>query len=59
MLPAIGVVAVAVVVPVLAGARLYVGISQQAFRMIVLSLLTLSGLAMLASALPPILARLG
>lgn len=59
MLPAIGVVAVAVVVPVLAGARLYVGISQQAFRMIVLSLLTLSGVAMLASALPLVLARLG
>ncbi|WP_394061288.1 sulfite exporter TauE/SafE family protein [Alcaligenes sp. WGS1538] len=59
MLPAIAVVVLAVVLPVLAGARLYVGISQQAFRIIVLSLLTLSGVAMLASALPPVLARLG
>ena len=58
MLPAIAVVVLAVVLPVLAGARLYVGISQQAFRVIVLSLLTLSGVAMLASALPPVLARL-
>ncbi len=59
MLPAIAVVVLAVVLPVLAGARLYVGISQQAFRIIVLSLLTLSGVAMLASALPLVLARLG
>ena len=52
MLPMLGIVAVCVLVPVLLGARLYVGISDAAFRQIVLGLLTASGLALLASSLP-------
>lgn len=57
MLPSIGLVMLAVLIPVLAGARLYVGISQSTFRAIVLSLLTLSGIAMLVSSVPQLLAR--
>jgi len=55
MLPYFGVVALAVLVPVLLGARLYIGISEAQFRMIVLSLLTASGVALLASSLPKLL----
>lgn len=50
MLPLIGVVVVALVVPALVGMRVYVGISPLAFRNTVLGLLTASGLAMLANA---------
>ncbi len=57
MLPALGVVALAVLVPVLLGARLYIGISEAGFRRIVLSLLTVSGVAMLASAVPQLMQR--
>lgn len=52
MLPLLAVVAACVLVPVLLGARLYVGISEQAFRQIVLGLLTVSGVVLLASSLP-------
>lgn len=52
MLPLFAVVAPAMLVPSLLGARLYVGISEARFRQIVLGLLTISGLAMLVSALP-------
>ena len=52
MLPMLGIVAVCVLVPVLLGARLYIGISDVAFRQIVLGLLTASGVALLASSLP-------
>jgi uncharacterized membrane protein YfcA len=55
--PLLGLVAVAVAVPVLLGARLYVGISEAVFRKLVLSLLTASGVAMLASAVPALLKR--
>lgn len=58
-LPFLAIVAVAVLVPVLLGARLYVGISEASFRKIVLGLLTLSGVALLASSLPVVLARPG
>ncbi|MBB4224319.1 sulfite exporter TauE/SafE family protein [Variovorax guangxiensis] len=57
LLPLLGVVAVAVAVPVLLGARLYIGISEVAFRKIVLGLLTASGVALLASAVPALLSR--
>lgn len=50
MLPMFAVVAPALLIPSLLGARLYVGLSELAFRRLVLSLLTASGLAMLASA---------
>lgn len=50
MLPLMAVVAPALVLPALAGMKLYLGISPLAFRNLVLGLLTASGLAMLASA---------
>jgi hypothetical protein len=57
MLPAMAVVAPALLLPALAGMRLYVGISPQAFRTLVLGLLTASGLALLVNAVPQVLAR--
>lgn len=58
MLPMFGVVLVAALIPALIGARLYIGISEAAFRNIVLSLLTASGVAMLVSSLPAIVGRM-
>lgn len=57
MLPYFAIVAPAMLVPTLLGARLYIGISEARFRQIVLGLLTASGIALLASALPTLLAR--
>jgi uncharacterized membrane protein YfcA len=57
MLPLLAVVAPAVLVPVLIGARVYLGISELAFRRIVLTLLSASGVALLSSSLPVLLAR--
>jgi hypothetical protein len=57
MLPLLAVVAPAVLLPVLLGARVYVGISDVAFRKVVLGLLSLSGIALLASSVPVLLAR--
>jgi uncharacterized membrane protein YfcA len=57
VVPLLGVVALAVAVPVLLGARMYIGISEVAFRKIVLGLLTASGVALLASAVSALLAR--
>jgi len=54
-LPMLAVVLPAMLIPTLLGAKLYIGISEAAFRRIVLGLLTVSGLAMLASALPKVL----
>lgn len=54
-LPMLAIVLPAMLIPTLLGARLYIGISEAAFRRIVLGLLTASGLAMLASALPKVL----
>ena len=56
MLPLFAMIVPAMLVPTLLGARLYVGISDLAFRRIVLGLLTLSGIALLASSLPKLLA---
>ena len=55
MLPMFAVVLVAMAVPVILGARLYIGISEATFRKIVLTLLTASGVALLASGLPKLL----
>lgn len=55
MLLPMAVVAPALLLPALLGMRVYVGISPIAFRNVVLSLLTLSGLAMLANSLPRLL----
>jgi len=56
MLPLFAVVAPAMLLPTLLGSRLYIGISEKAFRRIVLGLLTVSGAAMLAATLPQLLA---
>jgi uncharacterized protein len=57
MFPLLAVVAPAVLVPVLLGARVYLGISDLAFRKVVLGLLTASGIALLAASVPTLLAR--
>jgi len=58
MLPLFAVVAPVMLIPALLGGRLYVGISEAAFRKIVLGLLTAAGVALLASSTPAVLARL-
>ena len=55
MLPLLAIVAPALLLPALLGMKVYVGISPIAFRNVVLGLLTLSGLAMLASSVPRLL----
>lgn len=57
MLPLFAIVAPAMLVPTLLGARLYVGISEARFRQVVLGLLTVSGVVLLAAALPSLLMR--
>ncbi|KAF1020204.1 MAG: hypothetical protein GAK30_02628 [Paracidovorax wautersii] len=52
MLPMFAVVALAMLIPAWLGTRVYFGISDQRFRQVVLGLLTLSGVALLSSALP-------
>lgn len=58
MVPMFAIVAPAMLLPTLIGARLYIGISETTFRRIVLGLLTFSGVAMIASAAPHLAARL-
>lgn len=58
VLPMFAIVAPAMLIPTLLGARLYIGISEAMFRKIVLSMLTLSGIFLLASALPQVLGRM-
>jgi uncharacterized membrane protein YfcA len=55
MLPEFGIVTLALLIPSFFGAKAYIGLSEQAFRKIVLVLLTASGIAMLASLLPQFL----
>ncbi|MDA8446496.1 sulfite exporter TauE/SafE family protein [Paracidovorax valerianellae] len=57
MLPLFAIVAPAMLVPTLLGARLYVGLSEATFRQVVLGLLTASGVAMLLSSVPDLLRR--
>ncbi len=57
MWPLLPLVAVALLVPSLIGARVYVGLSELAFRRVVLVLLSGSGVAMLVAAVPRLLAR--
>jgi len=59
MLPYFAIVGPAMLIPAFIGTRLYVGMSEAAFRTIVLGLLTVSGCALLISALPRLMARLG
>jgi uncharacterized protein len=51
MLPLMAVVVPALIVPSLLGARVYVGLTELAFRRVVLSLLTAAGVAMIVAAL--------
>jgi len=55
MLPMFAIVAPAMLIPTLLGTRVYIGISDIAFRRIVLTLLTCSGVAMLVAAIPKLL----
>lgn len=57
-LPFLAIVAPAMLVPSLLGARLYIGISEATFRKIILSLLTATGIALLVSSVPRLLERL-
>jgi uncharacterized protein len=57
MLPLLAIVLPSMLIPTLLGARVYIGISEATFRVIVLTLLTASGVALLASALPTLLSR--
>jgi hypothetical protein len=57
MWPWMAVVPPAMLIPGRLGARLYLGISELAFRQIVLGLLTVSGAALLAAAIPVLLAH--
>jgi uncharacterized membrane protein YfcA len=59
MLPMFLVVAPAMLVPTLLGTRLYLGISEGAFRKIVLTLLTVSGVALLGTSVPVLVGRGG
>ncbi|MBP7454077.1 MAG: sulfite exporter TauE/SafE family protein [Ottowia sp.] len=59
MLPMFAVVAPAMLVPTWLGTRVYVGISETRFRQIVLTLLSVSGVGLLASSLPALMARGG
>ncbi len=58
-LPYLAIVAPALLIPSLLGARLYIGISEVTFRKLVLSLLTCTGVALLASSVPGLMRRLG
>ncbi|MDF8362407.1 sulfite exporter TauE/SafE family protein [Achromobacter anxifer] len=58
MLPLFAIVAAAMLVPALLGAKIYIGISEARFRQIVLGLLTGSGVALLASAVQRLLERM-
>lgn len=54
-LPMLAVVLPALLVPAVLGTRIYVGLSEAAFRRVVLGLLTVSGVTLLAAALPRVL----
>ncbi|MGV2864571.1 sulfite exporter TauE/SafE family protein [Achromobacter sp. AGC39] len=56
MLPLFAIIVPAMLVPTLLGARVYVGISDVTFRRVVLGLLTLSGIALLVSSVPKLIA---
>lgn len=59
MLPMFAIVAPAILIPSLIGSRMYIGIPETAFRRLVFSLLTASGIALLASSLPALLRNAG
>ena len=51
MIPTFIIIALSMMIPTLIGARLYTGINEAAFRKIILSLLTISGITLLSSSL--------
>jgi uncharacterized membrane protein YfcA len=53
--PMFGIVAVSMVIPTIIGTKVYVGVSDETFRKMVLSLLTLSGIALLFSGVPELM----
>lgn len=53
----LAIVLPAMLIPSLLGARVYIGISEQAFRRIVLGLLILSGVVLLSTSVPELLSR--
>jgi len=55
MLPLFALVAPALIIPSLLGARLYVGLSESSFRRVVLTLLTVSGVTMVVSSVSSLL----
>lgn len=55
--PLFAVVIPALLIPSMLGTKLYVGLSEAAFKRVVLGLLTASGAAMIASSLPVLLKR--
>jgi uncharacterized membrane protein YfcA len=57
MLPLLAIVAPAMMIPSLLGARVYLGMSESGFRQVVLGLLSVTGLALLGSSFPVLLAR--
>lgn len=57
MLPLFAIVAPAMLIPSLLGARLYAATSETGFRQVVLGLLTASGVALLTAALPVLAQR--
>lgn len=59
VLPTLAIVIVAMFVPALIGMRVYIGLSEVAFRRVVLTCLTASGVALLASSVPVLWARWG
>jgi uncharacterized membrane protein YfcA len=56
MLPMFAIVAPAMLIPTLIGTRIYIGLSEATFRKIVLSALIASGVALLVSSVPRLLA---
>lgn len=56
MLPLFLLVLPAILIPCFLGTRVYAGFSPERFRLVVLMLLTVSGLALLASAVPQLIA---
>jgi uncharacterized membrane protein YfcA len=57
MWPKFAIVAPALVIPAMLGARIYLGMSESQFRRVVLLLLSCAGVAMLAASLPALFGR--
>jgi hypothetical protein len=58
MLPIFAIIVPAMLIPWWLGSRLYLGISEAAYRKVVLGFLTFAGVGMLVSSLPTTIAHL-